>query len=375
MAIIYLAAEPIARSIFPDRLKSIDLILNGVVFDKQITRSIFKGFAVGLILLGMASFLLFLTEIFHFPLVLHVHDFDKILTVNPPILALLRGLLWRVPLFVMVFFFFVPSFLATRGIKPIGILLLSGLIFNGALSPLVNFHPFIIQFLFAVLTGAILTWLFISEGLLATNIAIGVVFLSLRLPPLIRSSAPEFFVSGLVGVFILALPLFISFISFIWSPKKKTITDYTPVYLERLSAQAKANREMEIARNIQLSLQPKNIQPIKSFSFSSLFIPSEEVAGDAYDFIPLKDGKYAVMMLDVSGHGVAAALLTSHIHAQVRILLKYQNEPDKILAEINDYLYRETPKYMFATLFLIIEDEDGQFVYSSAGHNAALQLK
>jgi serine phosphatase RsbU (regulator of sigma subunit) len=375
LAIIYMAAEPVARSFWQDKLESFDLLLSGIVFHKKISPSILWGLVYGLLIFALTSLILICAEIFSLPLSFHIHDFNKILDVRPPIIALLRGLFWRVPILVLVFFFFVPSFLAARKIERKWIVIISGLIFGASMFPIINFHPAGLQVIFAVIIGMMLTWLFISHDLISVIIAVNVIFLSLRIPPLLQSTVPEYFISGLAGLLILVIFLTVSIIGLFKTAKKVKSATYIPAYLKHINAQAKMKRELEIASEIQRSLQPKQLSPVKNFNVSALFIPSEEVGGDTYDFIRLSENQFAVAVTDVSGHGIAAALLASHIQAKIRIMLKYEQNPANILTELNQYLYQETPKYLFATMFLVIGDTSGKFTYSSAGHNPAFLLR
>ncbi len=376
IAMIYLAAEPMVRSRCLEKLRSIDLVLSGVLFHRQVGRSILIGFAVGLGLLGLVSATLLLAEFFSFPLVLHIHDLSKILNVKPPFLALLRGLFWRVPMLILVFFMFVPAYLTIRKDRPWRIVFLSALVYAAAWFPLFDFHPIWFQFLFAFVTGMVITRLFLTEGLLAVDVAVAVVFIALRLPPLLSASVPEFLLSGLLALLILGFLLSLAFLA-VWRKRDAIVNKkhYVPVYLRRISEEAKLKKEMEIAREIQHTLQPREVAPVDSLRFSSLFVPCQEVGGDAFDFIPLANGSYAAVVLDVSGHGVAAALIASHLQAQIRVMLRYEQVPEVLLAELNEYMYYETPNYLFATMFLLIGDANGHFTYASAGHNPAFLMR
>jgi sigma-B regulation protein RsbU (phosphoserine phosphatase) len=148
-----------------------------------------------------------------------------------------------------------------------------------------------------------------------------------------------------------------------------------------LSAQTKLlalQKELDIANIIQTSILPKTFPPFpdrKEFDIYAKMIPAKEVGGDLYDFFLIDKYRLGVVIADVSGKGIAAALLM----AVCKTLLKataYKGMPaDSVLSEVNNILVDESPSNMFVTLFYgVLDTRSGAFEYSNAGHNSPYLL-
>ena len=137
-------------------------------------------------------------------------------------------------------------------------------------------------------------------------------------------------------------------------------------------------QELDIANVIQTSILPKTFPPFpdrKEFDIFAKMIPAKEVGGDLYDFFLIDKYRLGVVIGDVSGKGIAAALLM----AVCKTLLKataYKGMPaDNILSEVNKILVDESPPSMFITVFYgVLDTRSGAFEYSNGGHNSPYLL-
>lgn len=137
-------------------------------------------------------------------------------------------------------------------------------------------------------------------------------------------------------------------------------------------------QELDIATVIQTSILPKTFPPFpdrNEFDIYAKMIPAKEVGGDLYDFFLIDKYRLGVIIGDVSGKGIAAALLM----AVCKTLLKatsYKGMPaDNVLAEVNNILVDESPSNMFVTVFYgVLDTRSGAFEYSNAGHNSPYLL-
>ncbi|HEY6435022.1 MAG TPA: SpoIIE family protein phosphatase [Ignavibacteriaceae bacterium] len=133
-------------------------------------------------------------------------------------------------------------------------------------------------------------------------------------------------------------------------------------------------QELNIATVIQTSILPKTFPPFpdrKEFDIYAKMLPAKEVGGDLYDFFLIDKYRLGVVIGDVSGKGIAAALLM----AVCKTLLKataYKGMPaDSILSEVNNILFEESPSNMFVTVFYgVLDTRSGTFEYSNGGHNS-----
>jgi serine phosphatase RsbU (regulator of sigma subunit) len=146
-------------------------------------------------------------------------------------------------------------------------------------------------------------------------------------------------------------------------------------YLELQAAQAqliekeKLEHELDMARRIQENILPKAIPSLSGWELAAFWQPAHAVSGDFYDFIPLIDGRLAVIIGDVTGKGVPAALVMATTCSILRAATKNVVTPGEILAHTNDVLCTSIPPGMFVTcLVAAIDQASGQVRFANAGH-------
>lgn len=132
---------------------------------------------------------------------------------------------------------------------------------------------------------------------------------------------------------------------------------------------AELGSHLQAAAEIQMKLLPENPPTYQGFDFATLFRSSTSVSGDFYDFIPLTDTQIGVVLGDVKGHGIPAALLMVMIQTASRLLSNQENCPATILKSINTLLFQNTDLEQFATMvYGILELDSGRFTYANGGH-------
>lgn len=127
--------------------------------------------------------------------------------------------------------------------------------------------------------------------------------------------------------------------------------------------------EMTLAEIVQQQLLPTKLPEFKTTDIAALYIPTEKIGGDFYDVIPLSDEKVAFIIFDVSGHGIAAALVTAIGKFSFRQHLNESRTPGKVLELVNKDIFESTPPQMYITAFLMIYNlRSRELFYSGAGH-------
>ncbi len=135
-------------------------------------------------------------------------------------------------------------------------------------------------------------------------------------------------------------------------------------------AQEALNRELEIAKNVQTQLFPKNLPVTPHLQVQANYFPNQVVGGDYYDFIQLSENRFLVCIADASGKGMSAALLMSNFQAALQVLLRQTTDLQHIVHELNLLLFKNTGGERFITFFLALYDREKQtFTYINAGHN------
>jgi sigma-B regulation protein RsbU (phosphoserine phosphatase) len=137
---------------------------------------------------------------------------------------------------------------------------------------------------------------------------------------------------------------------------------------ERFEKQRMA-KQLKEARAVQSSLFPVNAPEARGFDVTGVCRPCREVGGDWYDYIPLADGRLAVVLGDVSGKGMAAALLMSSTRSVLRLHAARGLSPKEVLFELNRVLLTDFPASRFVTLvYAVLESSTRKITFASAGH-------
>jgi len=132
---------------------------------------------------------------------------------------------------------------------------------------------------------------------------------------------------------------------------------------------AALDREAQEARVIQQALLPKSSPYIPGFVVSGLSVPALAVGGDWYDFIPFPDGRWGLVLADVSGKGTAAALLMSATRGVMRSLAEACCTPGEVLTRLNQLLVDDFPAGKFVTMvYAVLDPAARTVVFANAGH-------
>jgi phosphoserine phosphatase RsbU/P len=141
---------------------------------------------------------------------------------------------------------------------------------------------------------------------------------------------------------------------------------------ERRSAQ-----ELEIAKQVQARLFPQSPPPLKTLEYAGICFQARQVGGDYYDFLDLGRGRLGLVIGDISGKGIAAALLMANLQANLRSqCANALDQPQRFLCSVNRLFCENTPDGSFATLFFAeYDDSGGRLRYANCGHLPALLLR
>ncbi len=145
---------------------------------------------------------------------------------------------------------------------------------------------------------------------------------------------------------------------------------------ERLEKR-RMEEELKVASEIQMRLQPFSPPKLDGWDMTGVSFPCREIGGDYYDFIHRKrDSHLIVAVGDVSGKGTGAALLMSSLHAAVRAQSQTRASISEVMAEINEYIFENSPSNKFLTLFYGgLDPNTGTLTYSNGGHNAPIFVR
>ena len=140
--------------------------------------------------------------------------------------------------------------------------------------------------------------------------------------------------------------------------------------ISKMIEKQKMDHEISIAKDIQLSLLPQGIPEFKNFDIAVKYEPINSVGGDYYDILKERDGKTPVLIADVEGKGLSAALLAASSQAVFNTMNElYFSEPEDFISKANSLIYDFTRGNRFITIFwMVIEDKKRSVSYVNAGH-------
>ncbi len=138
--------------------------------------------------------------------------------------------------------------------------------------------------------------------------------------------------------------------------------------VQSLRENARMWHEFNVARDMQAQMLPKIFPEISGIEISAKSIPAKEVGGDFYDFLQLDGGKLGVVVGDVSGHGVSAAMVMTAAMGAVRFAAEEKVQTNQVLNLVNSRLNKDIQNHMFVALFYgIIDPETHKLHYTNAG--------
>ncbi len=135
------------------------------------------------------------------------------------------------------------------------------------------------------------------------------------------------------------------------------------------------NTELEMARQIQLSILPHSIPKLTGLDIAAHYLPMTSVAGDFYDFIQIDDKHIGVLIADVSGHGLPSALIASMLQVALTGQAGHAAEPAKVLLGLNRALCGKFTQNFVTAAYVYVDLENNLMRYAGAGHPPMLQWR
>src|SRR5207244_9996950 len=146
---------------------------------------------------------------------------------------------------------------------------------------------------------------------------------------------------------------------------------------QKLESERRTAQELEIAKQVQARLFPQRLPAMQNLEYAGACIQAHQVGGDYHDFLDLGRGRLGLAIGDISGKGIAAALLMANLQANLRSLCAIAlDEPQRLLRSVNRLFCENTPDGAFATLFFAeYDDSAGRLRYANCGPLSALLLR
>jgi len=128
------------------------------------------------------------------------------------------------------------------------------------------------------------------------------------------------------------------------------------------------NSELEMARQIQLAILPRETPKIQGLDIAARYIPMSSVAGDFYDFIVVDERHVGILIADVSGHGLPSALIASMLQSAFAAQSAHASDPARVLAGLNQALSGKFQLHFVTAAYLFVDLEESTVNYAGAAH-------
>ena len=145
----------------------------------------------------------------------------------------------------------------------------------------------------------------------------------------------------------------------------------------KLEVERRAAHELEIAKQVQARLFPQALPQLQTLEYAGICIQAREVGGDYYDFLTLGRDRLGFALADISGKGIAAALMMANLQANLRTQSAMAwEEPERFLHSVNNLFYENTAENAYASLFFgAYDNQTRRLRYANCGHLCALLLR
>ena len=370
--------EAHARALWPEKLKSIDGLLNGKFFTLSSGVSLLRGGGIGFSI--AAFFLLVIWMLTGKDSNIHVIRFSvsDIFQYYIPVITLTLSAIMTVMVCEIVFRFFIINVAYHKWHKKWLALLISSLIWPFGYFLISDFPAFTsmpVSIALAILTGLFFGWLYLKYDLLTVISANTVAHIAFNAIPLLASTAMWHEISLYILVLVLVVPAIQVLFSFSVQQTFEFSGLTMPKHIRRISERERMQKELEIARSVQLGLLPTTKPHIPGFDIAGICLPAKEVGGDYFDYIDLGPDKLGLAIGDVSGKGVPAAI---YMTLTKGILQSHADEtisPKTVLGKVNRLLYRNIEKNSFVSMFYAVLDHKNlRLTFARAGHNPGILL-
>ena len=157
----------------------------------------------------------------------------------------------------------------------------------------------------------------------------------------------------------------------------RTIETQRRLAAQKLESERRVAQELEIAKQVQARLFPQRLPSMQTLEYAGVCIQAHQVGGDYHDFLDLGSGRFGLVIGDISGKGIAAALLMANLQANLRSLCAIAfDEPERLLRSVNQLFYENTNEGAYATLFFAeYDDKVRRLRYANCGHLPALLFR
>jgi hypothetical protein len=201
---------------------------------------------------------------------------------------------------------------------------------------------------------------------LLTGLTASAVVLS---APLLMADDAGMQLQGTMPLLLVALPLLLSVRHLHGGRELSYRWEDVPPHVRRIAERERQRVELETAREIQAAILPQLPDRLGGLEVAHAYQPASEVGGDFYDVLPLPDGRVAVAVGDVAGHGVSSGLVMAMVRSALAVQVTFDPRVEAVFTSLNRVVHRTARRRLLTTLsYAVVDPASGEVVYASAGH-------
>jgi len=270
--------------------------------------------------------------------------------------------------FLLFSAFLVPSWVRRRSRSP-WLALAAAWLALSAFSPFLIALPLRWSWAIWALVALVPALLFHFGDLLAALLAGVVSYAALLAAPALFAGDPRVELNGYAALLLAAAPLLVGARHLLGEEEFVYTWDDVPPHVRRIAERERQRVELETAAEIQSSILPALPAQLHGVEIACTYLPATEVGGDFYDVLALEDGRLAVAVGDVAGHGVSSGLVMAMAKSALAVQVTFDPEVESVFRTLNRMVYQSSRRRLLATLcYALVDPRRRELRYGSAGH-------
>lgn len=361
---VWNAGESVAREVWPSKLAAFDKLFAQRFFTRDVGAGLLRGFAQASITLGVWFSLLPLVTAGQWTVV-GQEELLHLSALFPPGLSLVAGLMSAILATAYAYLFSISTIRWRTGRTWLAVLV-TAILFGIFFSETTVVFDRRIGAGLSMVTGLVGYWFFLRYDL--WTVFCGLFFSSVLLMSSMYAVHPAFQWEGILALAFVAIALVYGTLAV---TRGQSVADGTvsPTYVRHISERERLKLELDIARRAQLKMLPARVPEPTGLEVAAFSEPAREVGGDYYDFLEFSEDKLGIVVGDVSGKGMSAALYMTMLKGYLQSRFESDQSPLSVLAHVNRMFGLSSDRSMFATMVLCVFDiKRKSMTFARAGH-------
>ena len=234
-------------------------------------------------------------------------------------------------------------------------------------------HPMLPGHVVDAMSIAVIVWSLTRFDVLTAYIGFVTAATFETLPLMLAAGDYTIFTSGAIVLGLAAATIVLGWVGLVTKDRVADTEAITPAFARHISERERMTQELQIARDVQMSLLPKATPRAPGLDIAARCVPALEVGGDYYDFVLPGAGKLGVVVGDVSGKGTEGAFYMTLTKGFLKAVARGSNSPAMVLNQANSLFYENVARGTFISLiYALIDTDTGTLTLARAGQNPAL---